>query len=117
MSAAIFTSQQSRFDSLAPRICAGTVNHNRGTIVTSSRFPNAGMRGSGQGAEANAQLMLAASWPQATLSASGRFDPSHRVPGMAWPQEMGIIDPSSLATPPYRPGDDTNQLPLPPRKR
>ncbi len=113
LSAAVFTESELRFSGLAQIVEAGAVNWNRGTIVASARYPNAGLRGSGWGAEANGELMRACTWPQASLGATGRFNPAHRVPGMAWPKEMGTIDPSSVSTPPYRPDDDTTEL-LPP---
>jgi acyl-CoA reductase-like NAD-dependent aldehyde dehydrogenase len=103
LAAAVFTESQVRFEALAAMLRAGAVNWNRGTIVASARYPNAGLDRSGGGAEANGGLLLTCTWPQSTLSAGGRFDPSHRVPGMGWPEEMGTIDPSSLQTPPYDP--------------
>lgn len=106
LAAAVFTESQVRFEGLSGMLRAGAVNWNRGTIVASARYPNAGLARSGRGAEANDGLLRACTWPQSTLSAVGRFDPSHRVPGMGWPTEMGVIDPSSLRTPPYRPSDD-----------
>ncbi len=106
LAVAVFTDSDLRFERLAALIQAGAVNHNRGTIVASARYPNAGLGRSGQGAECNEGLLRACTWPQATLSASGPFDPSHRVPGMSWPKEMGLLDPSTVTTPPYRPGRD-----------
>ena len=103
LAAAVFTESQVRFEQLAAMLRAGAVNWNRGTIVASARYPNAGLERSGGGAEANEGLLRACTWPQSTLSAAGRFDPSHRVPGMGWPSEMGVVDPSSLTTPPYAP--------------
>ncbi|MBJ94821.1 MAG: hypothetical protein CMP23_10170 [Rickettsiales bacterium] len=111
LAASVFTQSEARFQELARDLRAGSVNWNRGTIVASVRFPNAGLRSSGMGAEGNAALLLACTWPQSNLSINGRFDPSQRVPGMPWPAEMGIVDPSSLATPPFRPDDDTMMLP------
>ncbi len=110
LAAAIFTSSESRFQTLARRLRAGAVNWNRGTIVASVRFPNAGLRRSGNGAEGNAALLRACTWSQSNLAVNSPFDPSHRVPGMPWPKEMGTVDPSSLATPPYHPNDDTQIL-------
>jgi len=108
LAASIFTEDEARFRALSAQLRSGCVNWNRGTVVESSRFPNAGLRGSGGGAEGNGDLALAATWAQSTLAASGRFDPSRRPPGMAWPSDvMGVIDPTSLATPPYNPADDT----------
>ncbi len=107
LAAAIFTKTESRFHELARDLRAGAVNWNRGTIVASVRFPNAGLRRSGKGAEGNAALLLACTWAQSNLAVNSPFDPSHRVPGMPWPEEMGTVDPSSLATPPFRPDDDT----------
>ena len=104
LSAAIFTADERRFASLAGRLQAGAVNWNRGTIVASARFPNVGLGRSGLGAEGNAAMLYACTYAQSRLGTSGRFDPSHRVPGMAWPSEMGVIDPSSMSTPPFRPG-------------
>jgi acyl-CoA reductase-like NAD-dependent aldehyde dehydrogenase len=115
LAAAIFTSSENRFHELARDLRAGAVNWNRGTIVASVRFPNAGLRRSGKGAEGNAALLLACTWAQSNLAVNSTFDPSHRVPGMRWPEEMGTIDPTSLATPPYRPDDDT--MILPPRRK
>jgi acyl-CoA reductase-like NAD-dependent aldehyde dehydrogenase len=112
MAAAVFTESEGRFEALAARLHAGAVNWNRGTIVASARYPNAGLRDSGDGAEGNGALITASTWPQATLAAGGRFDPSHRVPGMAWPEVMGVVDPSSLTTPPWRPEDDTVAVPV-----
>ena len=106
LAAAVFSESQVRFERLASLLRAGAVNWNRGTIVASARYPNAGLDRAGRGAEANDGLLRACTWPQSTLSALGRFDPSHRVPGMGWPTEMGVVDPSSLRTPPYRPSDD-----------
>lgn len=113
LAAAVFTESELRFSGLAQILEAGTVNMNRGTIVASARYPNAGLRASGYGAEANGELMRACTWPQASLGATGRFNPAHRVPGMLWPKEMGVIDPSTVSTPPYRPDDDTTEI-LPP---
>jgi acyl-CoA reductase-like NAD-dependent aldehyde dehydrogenase len=108
LAASVFTESKARFGALAAQLRCGSVNWNRGTVVESSRFPNAGLRGSGNGAEANGDLALAASWAQSTLAATGRLDPSRRPPGMAWPADvMGVIDPTSLVTPPYNPADDT----------
>jgi hypothetical protein len=106
LAAAVFTESDLRFERLASMLEAGAVNHNRGTIVASARYPNAGLGRSGGGAECNDGLIRACTWPQATLSANGPFDPSHRVPGMAWPAAMGRLDPTSVTTPPYRPGGD-----------
>lgn len=90
LAASIFCRDAARFEGLAASLSAGCVNWNRGTIVASARFPNAGLRRSGQGAEGNASLLLACTWPQATLSAAvGAFDPTHRVPGMSWPTDLG----------------------------
>lgn len=90
LAASIFCRDPARFEALAAAVSAGCVNWNRGTIVASARFPNAGLRRSGQGAEGNASLMLACTWPQATLGAAvGTFDPTHRVPGMPWPADFG----------------------------
>jgi len=114
LAAAVFTSSPQRFQSLARGLRAGAVNWNRGTIVASVRFPNAGLRRSGKGAEGNAALLLACTWAQSNLAVNTPFDPSHRVPGMAWPEEMGTIDPTTLTTPPFRPDDDTVILPLGP---
>ncbi|MCO4773059.1 MAG: aldehyde dehydrogenase family protein [Deltaproteobacteria bacterium] len=104
LSAAIFTESERRFAGLAGILQAGSVNWNRGTIVASARFPNAALGRSGFGCTSNANLLYSCTYPQSRLGTSGRFDPSHRVPGMAWPSEMGVIDPSSAATPPYIPG-------------
>ena len=104
MSTAIFTSDERRFAGLANHLRSGTVNWNRGTIVASARFPNAALGHSGFGASSNASLLYSCTFPQSRLGTAGRFDPSHRVPGMAWPEEMGVVDPSSAATPPYVPG-------------
>ena len=70
-------------------------------IVASARFPNAGLRRSGYGAEGNAALLLAATTSQSTLMGSGPLDPRHRVPGMAWPKEMGTLEVVDAKTPPY----------------
>jgi alpha-ketoglutaric semialdehyde dehydrogenase len=113
LSAAVFTESELRFSGLAQILVAGAVNWNRGTIVASARYPNAALRGSGWGAEANGELMRACTWPQSSLGATGRFNPAHRVPGMNWPEAMGVIDPSSVNTPPYRPDDETTDI-LPP---
>jgi len=107
LAAAIFTKTENRFHELSRDLRAGAVNWNRGTIVASVRFPNAGLRRSGKGAEGNAALLLACTWAQSNLAVNTPFDPSHRVPGMPWPEEMGTVDPSTLATPPFRPDDDT----------
>jgi len=107
----VFTQSSTRADSLIQAIRAGCVNWNRGTIVASARYPNAGLGRSGQGAEGNASLLLACTWPQAKLSATGPFDPSHRVPGIGWPSEMEQSDPTEAVTPPFRPGDDTQIFP------
>ncbi|MCP4869134.1 MAG: aldehyde dehydrogenase [Proteobacteria bacterium] len=114
LAAAVFTESQVRFEQLAAMLKAGAVNWNRGTIVASARYPNAGLDRSGGGAEANEGLLRACTWPQSTLSAAGRFDPSHRVPGMGWPEVMGVVDPSSLQTPPYQPdsSDDADVGPV-----
>lgn len=114
LAAAVFTESQVRFETLAAMLKAGAVNWNRGTIVASARYPNAGLDRSGGGAEANEGLLRACTWPQSTLSAAGRFDPSHRVPGMGWPDVMGVVDPSSLQTPPYQPdsADDADVGPV-----
>ena len=101
MAAAVFCERRSRFEAVARRVRAGAVNWNRGTIVASARFPNAGLRRSGRGAEGNAALLLAATTSQSTLMGSGRLDPRHRVPGMAWPEEMGSLEPVDATTPPY----------------
>jgi succinylglutamic semialdehyde dehydrogenase len=106
LAAAVFTESDLRFERLAGLLEAGAVNWNRGTIVASARYPNAGLRRSGHGAECNEGLLRACTWPQATLAAAGPFDPSHRVPGMAWPLEMGVVDPTTMRTPPYRPSND-----------
>ena len=113
LAAAVFTESELRFSGLAQIIEAGAVNWNRGTIVASARYPNAALRASGYGAEANSELMRVCTWPQSSLGAMGRFNPAHRVPGMAWPEAMGVIDPSSVSTPPYRPDDETTEI-LPP---
>ncbi len=113
LSAAVFTESALRFSGLAQLLHAGAVNHNRGTIVASARYPNAALRASGWGAEANGELMRACTWPQSSLGATGRFNPAHRVPGMTWPEAMGVIDPSAISTPPYRPEDETTEH-LPP---
>lgn len=104
LAAAVFTETERRYAGLARMIRAGVVNWNRGTIVASARFPNPGLGRSGFGASSNAALLYDCTYPQSRLGTSGRFDPSHRVPGMEWPQEMGVVDPSSAATPPYVPG-------------
>jgi alpha-ketoglutaric semialdehyde dehydrogenase len=101
MAAAVFCAGRARFESVARRVLAGSVNWNRGTIVASARFPNAGLRRSGDGAEGNAALLLATTTSQSTLIGSGRFDPRHRVPGMAWPEAMGTLEPVDAHTPPY----------------
>ena len=93
LAASIFTQDPHRFEGLSSQLSAGAVNWNRGTIVASARFPNAGLRRSGQGAETNGALLLACTWPQSILMATRPFDPSHRVPGMSWPG-----DPSSEAS-------------------
>ena len=113
LAAAVFTESELRFSGLAQILQAGAVNWNRGTIVASARYPNAALRASGYGAEANSELMRVCTWPQSSLGAMGRFNPAHRVPGMAWPAAMGVIDPSSVSTPPYRPDDETTEI-LPP---
>lgn len=105
LSAAVFTASERRFGALARALECGAVNWNRGTIVASARFPNVGLGRSGLGAESNAALLYSCTYAQSRLGTSGRFDPSHRVPGMAWPTEMGLIDPSAARTPPYRPGE------------
>lgn len=106
LSAAVFTASERRFNAIADALRAGAVNWNRGTIVASARFPNVGLGRSGLGAESNAALLYSCTYAQSRLGTSGRFDPSHRVPGMQWPSEMGIIDPSSIKTPPFRPGGE-----------
>ncbi len=111
LAASVFSSSGQRFQQLARKLRAGSVNWNRGTIVASVRFPNTGLRRSGKGAEGNAALLLACTWAQSNLAINRPFDPSHRVPGMPWPEEMGTIDPTTLVTPPFRPGDDTVILP------
>jgi acyl-CoA reductase-like NAD-dependent aldehyde dehydrogenase len=88
LAAAIFTSSEARFRYLASVVRAGAVNWNRGTTVASARYPNAGLGRSGHGAETNVGLLHACTWPQSSLAASGPFDPSYRVPGMDWPEEM-----------------------------
>ncbi len=105
LASAIFTASERRFEALAGALECGAVNWNRGTIVASARFPNVGLGRSGLGAESNAALLYSCTYTQSRLGTSGRFDPSHRVPGMAWPTEMGLIDPSAVSTPPYRPGE------------
>jgi acyl-CoA reductase-like NAD-dependent aldehyde dehydrogenase len=105
LAASVFTESEPRFQGLASRLRAGAVNWNRGTIVASARFPNPGLGKSGFGAESNVALLRSSTFAQSRLGTSGRFDPSHRVPGMAWPAEMGVPDPTSAATPPYRPGE------------
>ncbi|HCP45667.1 MAG TPA: hypothetical protein DIU15_06480, partial [Deltaproteobacteria bacterium] len=112
LAASVFSQSSSRADDLTRNLRAGCVNWNRGTIVASARYPNAGLGRSGQGAEGNAALLLACTWPQAKLSASGPFDPSHRVPGINWPAEMELADPTEAVTPPFRPGDDTRIFPV-----
>ncbi len=104
LSSAVFTASERRFGALASSLDSGAVNWNRGTIVASARFPNVGLGRSGLGAETNAAMLYTCTYAQSRLGTSGRFDPSHRVPGMAWPAEMGLIDPSAASTPPYRPG-------------
>lgn len=104
LSAAIFTADERRFTGLARLLQAGSVNWNRGTIVASARFPNTALGRSGFGASSNAALLYNCTFPQSRLGAGGQFDPSHRVPGMAWPAEMGQSDPSAAATPTYVPG-------------
>jgi len=104
LSAAVFTEDQRRFEALASRLRAGSVNWNRGTIVASARFPNAALSRSGFGTLSNAALLRSCTFPQSRLGTGGRFDPSHRVPGMSWPPEMGVIDPTAASTPPYLPG-------------
>ena len=116
LAAAVFTTSEQRFKHLAGGLRAGSVNWNRGTIVASVRFPNAGLRRSGKGAEGNAALLLASTWAQSHLEVNTRFDPSHRVPGMPWPAEMGTVDPTTIVTPPFRPGDDTIILPPGPKE-
>ena len=101
---AIFTADERRFTGLARLLQAGSVNWNRGTIVASARFPNTALGRSGFGASSNAALLYNCTFPQSRLGAGGQFDPSHRVPGMAWPAEMGQSDPSAAATPTYVPG-------------
>lgn len=88
MSAAVFTGSEARFRYLASILRAGTLNWNRGTTVASARYPNAGLRRSGYGAETNVSLLRVCSWPQSSLSAQGEFNPTYRVPGMGWPREM-----------------------------
>ncbi len=110
LAAAVFTESELRFAGLSQILEAGVVNWNRGTIVASARYPNAALRASGHGAEANGELMRVCTWSQSSLGAAGRFNPAHRVPGMTWPEAMGVIDPSSVSTPPYRPDDDTTDL-------
>ena len=88
LAAAIFTGSEARFRYLASIVRAGALNWNRGTTVASARYPNAGLDRSGYGAESNAGLLRACTWPQSSLSASGPFDPSYRVPGLGWPEEM-----------------------------
>lgn len=105
LAASVFTASERRYRGLADTLQAGTVNWNRGTIVASARFPNVGLCRSGLGAESNAAMLFSCTYAQSRLGTSGRFDPSHRVPGMAWPTEMGTIDPSSMSTPPFRRGD------------
>jgi acyl-CoA reductase-like NAD-dependent aldehyde dehydrogenase len=104
LAAAIFTQDERRFNGLARDLRCGAVNWNRGTIVASARFPNPALARSGFGAPSNAALLYSCTYPQSRLGTSGRFDPSHRVPGMAWPAEMGVVDPLAAATPPYMPG-------------
>ena len=104
LSAAVFTEDERRFHGVARMLRAGAVNWNRGTIVASARFPNAALARSGLGARSNAALLDATTFPQSRLGAAGRFDPTHRVPGMEWPPEMGVPDPTSARTPPYVPG-------------
>lgn len=104
LSAAVFTEEERRFHGVARMLRAGAVNWNRGTIVASARFPNAALARSGLGARSNAALLDATTFPQSRLGAAGRFDPTHRVPGMEWPPEMGVPDPTSAKTPPYVPG-------------
>jgi|GEM_PF-274713 len=101
MAAAVFCGGRSQFEAVARQVRAGAVNWNRGTIVASARFPNAGLRRSGRGAEGNAALLVAATTSQSTLMGSGRLDPRHRVPGMAWPEEMGSLEAVDATTPPY----------------
>jgi len=112
LAASVFTQSSNRADTLIRNLKAGCVNWNRGTIVASARYPNAGLGRSGQGAEGNAALLLACTWPQAKLATSGPFDPSHRVPGIGWPAEMALDDPTEAITPPFRPGDDTRIFPV-----
>jgi len=88
LAAAIFTSSEARFRYLASIIRAGAVNWNRGTTVASARYPNAGLGRSGRGAETNVGLLHVCTWPQSSLAANGPFDPSYRVPGLDWPEEM-----------------------------
>jgi acyl-CoA reductase-like NAD-dependent aldehyde dehydrogenase len=85
LAASVFTKDPNRFEAIAAILSSGAVNWNRGTIVASARFPNAGLRRSGQGAEGNGALLLACTWPQSILMATRPFDPAHRVPGMGWP--------------------------------
>jgi succinylglutamic semialdehyde dehydrogenase len=122
MAAAVFCESRARFEALARRLRAGAVNWNRGTIVASARFPNAGLKRSGRGAEGNAALLTAATTSQSTLMGSGTLDPRHRVPGMAWPETMGGVQAVDAHTPPFRRGVDprstvTSEMPAHRRPR
>lgn len=85
LAAAVFTRDRAAFEHAAPRIEAGIVNWNRGTVGASGRLPFGGGKRSGNDRPAGILSALYCTVPQARLEHAGGFDPRTLPPGMPRP--------------------------------
>jgi succinylglutamic semialdehyde dehydrogenase len=82
LSAAVFTSSQQRFETLADALEVGVVHHNRSTAGASGRLPFGGIKSSGNHRAAGISMALSCSFPQGVLRPSPAAGALPTWPGM-----------------------------------